>query len=162
MYVTRLSRSFFSSGAVLFLAACSGSLNGGAPGSDSANEDSDPIALVTSANKSAIQNTNVTTTACFYGALPGAFRVYCPGPKTADESCQAFAETVEVRYETAQGVQRAVARELSEEEGDAIPDACVAFDLPLLPNSGNKLSYHVGGAGYRILSYLRFGDGTPP
>ncbi len=108
----------------------------------------------------------VINTSCYYAPLPGAFRIYCPGPKNADSSCRALPAGLEVSYLSGEAaaakMNQAPARSLSHKETQALPDLCLSFDLDLLPNSSHQLSYKMGPMEYRVFSYLAFGDGSAP
>lgn len=68
-----------------------------------------------------------------------------------------------MQYEAADASKTsATARAFTVSEGRALPDACLAFDLNLLPNSSHKLTYTIGRKEYRVFSYLTFGDGSVP
>ncbi len=104
----------------------------------------------------------IVNTSCYYAPLPGAFRMYCPGPKSAEDSCLALPSGLEVSFEAAAGKQVTTARALTASEGHALPEGCLSFDLNLLPNSDHKLSYRIGRKEYHVFNYLAFGDGSVP
>lgn len=105
---------------------------------------------------------SVVNTSCYYAPLPGAFRMYCPGPKNDTDGCQAIPGNLEVSFEAAGAKQTTVARALTSSENHALPEGCLSFDLNLLPNSDHKLSYRIGRKEYHVFNYLAFGDGSVP
>jgi len=143
-YVSTFFAVFFASA---LLCSCTG--GGGAPGADAKID-----------TKLAIAQIKVVNSSCYYAALPGAFRMYCPGPK-AEGSCDAIPSGLQVSYDKSDGTSaKANARGVTASENTAMPDTCMAFDLDLLPNATNKLSYKIGTEEFHIYSYLAYGDGT--
>ncbi len=109
--------------------------------------------------KAALTSAKVVNTSCYYAALPGAFRMYCPGPKDK-AGCGSIPSGLQVAYENSDGTSgKAAARGVTPAESTAMPETCMAFDLNLLPNASNKLNYKIGSNEFHVFSYMAYGDG---
>lgn len=155
MYVKGLSRAFLGFSTLLILAACTNK-------TENAPADTTAASNTGSGAKGAIAGETVEMSACYYAPLPGAFRLYCPDFKSADGRCSSRGDEVDVSYTSGAESRSAVGRGLTSSEKAAVPDACFAVDLPLLPNADNKLTYKLGGRKFEIMAYLPFGNGAVP
>lgn len=136
-------------GSVFLLASCTGSQSGAGPTVSDA-----------STTNGVIEGARDVNTSCYYAPLPGAFRIYCPGPKQGS-GCGSVPASAKASYLTGAGAEATASiRALTAAEGSAMPDLCVAFELDLLPNSDNKLTYQLGRDQYHVYSYLAYGDGV--
>jgi hypothetical protein len=165
MYVGRRVSYLVLSTLFIGLAGCTGSSPEATQGADNSGRPpaSDDRSLASVEDQGPV---SVVNTSCFYAPLPGAFRIYCPGPQRADASCLSVPAETKVNFEiSAEGstqTQTVSARTFTASEKAALPSLCVAFDLNLLPNSNHKLSYLIGRKEYHVYSYLTFGDGSIP
>jgi hypothetical protein len=156
MYVKRKALKTLSFVSLLFLSACTKSPEAALSTPESAGQ---------TASKGAVSAVTVTDTACYYVPLPGAFRMFCPGPRDSEQFCKNPGGS-RVSYEAAGGSgvesRSAAVRALSSAEAAVLPNQCVSFDLNVLPNASYKLSYTVGQNKFQVFTYLPFGDGSIP